>query len=62
MICWANPSASEVREYVRRYWAFQDAFKSASRLLRSGILDVDFPPRAFRPVTYRPPALLATTT
>jgi len=54
MICWADPHAEEVRAYLRAYWDFQLAFKTASRRFKDGALDTVFPARAFRP-SYRPP-------
>ncbi len=52
MIFWANPKAAETKAYVERYWEFQIAHKLASIQFRNGVLDVEFPPGAFRPVTY----------
>jgi hypothetical protein len=59
MICWADPRAPETRDYLDRYWAFQRAFRAASTAFREGELGTDFPPGAFRPITYRraPPRL-----
>lgn len=51
MICWADRWARETREYLQRYWAFQRAFRQASRLLLAGNLRAAFPPGAFRPCT-----------
>ena len=55
MICWADPRAPEARAYLRAYWDFQLAFKAASRRLKDGALDTEFPARAFRPMSYHPP-------
>jgi REP element-mobilizing transposase RayT len=54
MICWAHPRAEETLAYMQRYWQFQHAFRQASFLLRSGQVNVVFPPGAFRPLTYTP--------
>jgi hypothetical protein len=55
MICWADPRDPETRTYVERYWAFQRAFRCASAAFREGHLDAEFPPFAFRPITYLGP-------
>ncbi len=49
MICWADRWAQETRAYLKRYWAFQRAFREASRRFLEGELDAPFPPGAFRP-------------
>jgi REP element-mobilizing transposase RayT len=61
MIAWADARCSETREYIRRYWTFQEAFRRASRAFLAGELAVEFPERAFRPVSWRGPAVLTPT-
>ena len=55
MICWADPRSPEVQDYLERYWEFQNAFRQASAAFLNGELNVEFPPGAFRPVTFRHP-------
>ncbi len=55
MICWASTRAPQTLAYLQAYWDFQRAFREASRQLTGGALDVAFPPRAFRPVSYHAP-------
>lgn len=62
MIAWADARAAGTRDFVRRYWQFQDAFRRASRLFLSGELTVEFPLRAFRPVTWRSHVMAVATT
>ena len=59
MPCWADPRDPETVEYLQSYWAFQRAFAEASRALKAGEADVEFPPLAFAPIRYRAPAAQA---
>ena len=52
MICWSDPKADETKSYLKRYWRFQREFRAASDAFLAGDLTVEFPPGAFRPVTY----------
>ncbi len=52
MICWADPREPETQAHLTAYWEFQDAYSEASRRFRRGELTVEFPPGAFRPVTF----------
>jgi hypothetical protein len=53
MIVWAARHQAETRDYLRRYWAFQDAYRRASKSFLEGDMQAEFPPGAFRPVTWR---------
>ena len=59
MVLWGSRKAAESQDYLRRYWAFQKAFRVASEAFRSGDLAVEFPEGAFRPTSFAAPALLA---
>ena len=51
MIVWTKIAAATL-EYLHRYWAFQRAFREASRRFCAGETRVTFPPWAFRPSVF----------
>ncbi len=55
LITWSRKAADETRAYLHVYWQFQRAHREASQRFRAGELDVEFPPGAFRPPTFRRP-------
>ncbi|MCK5689648.1 hypothetical protein KAI87_10285 [Myxococcota bacterium] len=52
LVCWGPSHATELQEYLAEYWAFQKAYKEASKRFRAGELDVEFPENSFRPTTF----------
>jgi REP element-mobilizing transposase RayT len=52
MITWSDRNAPETRSYLRRYWAFQEAFRAASDDYLDGNVHAAFPEGSFRPPVF----------